>query len=140
MGKRVVVIGAGIHGCEVAEFLVKRGRKVTIVESSDKVGEGMIDFRLGLLMSWFNRKEVKIVTGARDIEIVDEGLAYKDKKGERHITPSDTIVPTSPLKANRSLFEDFKGIAPELLLIGDARQPGMIIDAIRSAYQAAHFL
>ena len=32
LGKRVVIIGGGIQGCELAEFLVKRGRKVTIVE------------------------------------------------------------------------------------------------------------
>ena len=29
VGKQVVVIGAGLHGMEVAEFLAKRGRKVT---------------------------------------------------------------------------------------------------------------
>ncbi len=32
VGKKVVVVGAGLHGMEVAEFLAKRGRKVTIVE------------------------------------------------------------------------------------------------------------
>ena len=53
MGKKVVVIGAGLHGLEVAEFLVKRGRTVTVVEPTDRIGEGVIDFRLGLAMDWF---------------------------------------------------------------------------------------
>jgi len=140
MGKMVVVIGAGLHGCEVAEFLVKRGRKVTIVEPSDKIGEGVIDFRLGLLMSWFNRRGVKIVTGAGEIKTVDRGLAYTDKDGSRQVIPADTVVPTSPLKANTELFESLRGAVPELFLIGDARNPGMIVDAVRGAYQVARGL
>ena len=30
MGKNVVVIGGAIQGCELAEFLAKRGRKVSL--------------------------------------------------------------------------------------------------------------
>ena len=41
VGKRVVVIGGLLHGCQVAAFLVKRGRHVTIIEASDQVGEGI---------------------------------------------------------------------------------------------------
>ena len=74
IGKEVIILGAGLHGCETAEFLVKRGRKVTIVESSDRVGEGVLDFRLGLLMEWFGRTGVNIITGARDMKISDKGL------------------------------------------------------------------
>ena len=33
IGKNVVVIGGALQGCELAEFLAKRGRKVTIVET-----------------------------------------------------------------------------------------------------------
>ncbi len=65
IGKRVVVIGAGLHGMEVAEFLVKRGRAVTVLESTNRIGEGCIDFRLGLLMDWFERKGVRLSPGPR---------------------------------------------------------------------------
>jgi 2,4-dienoyl-CoA reductase (NADPH2) len=36
VGRRVVIIGGGFHGCEIAEFLVKRGRRVTILEESSR--------------------------------------------------------------------------------------------------------
>ena len=110
MGKTVIVVGAGLHGCETAEFLVKRGRKVTIVEPSDRVGEGVLDFRLGLLMEWFGRAGVNIVTGAREMEIADGGLTYTDKDGKRHTLSADTIVPTSPLRANTQLLESLQGM------------------------------
>ena len=138
IGKEVIVLGAGLHGCETAEFLVKRGRKVTIVESSDRIGEGVLDFRLGLLMEWFGREGVEIVTGASEMEIGDKGLANSDKDGTRHTLHADTIVPTSPLKPNRALFESLEGTIPEVYLIGDGkRSPRMIVDAVREGYHTA---
>jgi 2,4-dienoyl-CoA reductase (NADPH2) len=137
LGKIVVVIGAGLHGCETAEFLVKRGRKVTIVEPSDRIGEGVLDFRLGLLMEWFGRQGVRIITGARNVEIADKGLAYSDKDGKRHTLQADSIVPTSPLIPNTELLESIEGKVPELYLIGDGKKPRMIVDAVREGYQTA---
>ena len=40
-GRRVVVVGGRIEGVETAEFLIKRGRHVTIVDSSEDFGQGM---------------------------------------------------------------------------------------------------
>ena len=37
VGKRVVIIGGRIQGCEIAEFLVKRGRQVAIVDEARKI-------------------------------------------------------------------------------------------------------
>jgi 2,4-dienoyl-CoA reductase (NADPH2) len=137
IGKSVIVIGAGLHGTETAEFLVKRGRKVTIVEPTDRIGEGVLDFRLGLLMDWFEREGVCVISGAKDIEITDNGVAYTDKEGKRQTLEAETIVPTSPLTPNAELLKDLQGKVPELYLIGDANKPGMIVDAIREGYQTA---
>jgi 2,4-dienoyl-CoA reductase (NADPH2) len=137
IGKNVIVIGAGLHGTETAEFLTKRGRKVTIVEPTDRIGEGVLDFRLGLLMEWFEREGVCIVAGAKNLEITDKGVAYTDKDGKRQTIEADTVVPTSPLKSNAALLKDLQEKVPELYLIGDAKQPGMIVDAIREGYHTA---
>lgn len=137
IGRSVIVIGADLHGTEMAEFLVKRGRKVTIVEPTERVGEGVLGFRLGLLMDWFERERVCIVSGAKDLEITDKGVAYTDKEGKRQSLTADTIVPTSPLEANTKLLDDLKGRVPELYLIGDANRPGMIVDAVREGYHRA---
>jgi 2,4-dienoyl-CoA reductase (NADPH2) len=41
LGKRVVIVGGAIHGCELAEFLIKRGRTVTITHTGKTLGEGI---------------------------------------------------------------------------------------------------
>ena len=137
VGKRVVVVGAGLHGLEVAEFLAKRGRKVTVVEPSDVIGEGMLDFRLGLSMEWFPKAGIEIVIGARDLEATDVGLAYVDADGARQEIAADTILPTAPLTANDTLYKALEGQVPELFLIGDGKESGMIVHAVRSGYQTA---
>ena len=137
MGKNIIVIGGGLHGCEVAEFLVKRGRRVTIVEQSDKIGEGVIDFRLGCLMEWFVRKGVEIITGVRDMEITNEGLLITTKEGKKQMLNADTIVPTSPLKPDDTLVRQLTGKVKELYAVGDCKEPGMIVDCIREGYHTA---
>ena len=137
LGKRVVVIGAGLHGLEVAEFLVKRGRTVTVVEPTDKIGEGVMDFRLGLLMDWFERKGVKVIAGAKDITVTKRGLSYVGMDGKKQEIEADNVMPTAPLLPNDELYRALKGKVPELYLIGDANQAGMMVHAIRAGYRTA---
>ncbi len=137
MGKKVVVVGAGLHGMEVAEYLAKRGRTVTIVEPTEVIGEGMIDFRLGLTMDWFATKGVRIIAGAQNIVVTDRGLAFDDADGVHVELEADTVMPTSPLQPNDTLFKALEGKVPELYLIGDGREAGMIVHAVRAGYHTA---
>jgi len=138
IGKRVVVIGGGLHGCETAEFLIKRGRKVTIVEQAETPGEGMLDFRLGLFLDWFDKKGGAMITQVKDMEITDKGLAITTKTGKKQTLEADSIIPTSPLKPNTALSKSLKGKAPEVYAIGDCQEPRMIVDAIADGWKIAN--
>jgi len=56
VGKRVVIIGGGINGCELAEFLVKRGRQVTVVDSAEVLGKGLVNHLKNQLFCGFAKK------------------------------------------------------------------------------------
>lgn len=137
IGKNVVVIGGGLHGCELAEFLVKRGRKVTIVEWDNQIGAEMLDFRLGLTLGWFERRGVNIITGVKEMEITDEGLKITDNEGTGKIVPADNVILTRPLVANLDLYEKLRDKVPECYAIGDCREPRKIVNAIADAYEVA---
>jgi 2,4-dienoyl-CoA reductase (NADPH2) len=134
-GKHVVIIGGGLHGCEIAEFLLKRGRKVTIVETADAIGEGVLDFRFGLMMEWFQHKDITIITGVKKMEITDQGLTITTKQGDKQTVEADTIVPTAPLKPNTGLVKSLKGKVPKVYAIGDCKEPRMIVDAIADGWR-----
>jgi 2,4-dienoyl-CoA reductase (NADPH2) len=137
VGKRVVIIGGALHGCEVAEFLVKRGRRVTIVERSETIGESVIDFRLGLLLGWFEKKGVTVLTGVKDMEVTGEGLVVTNRSGQPQTLEADTVITTAPLEPNTALRRSLEGKAPEIYAIGDCKEPRLIVEAIADGWQIA---
>lgn len=135
IGKRVVVIGTGVHGSEIGEFLTKRGRQVTLVDTAEVPGEGTIEANFGMLKEWFGKKGVKLINGAKSIEIIDTGVQYIDKEGGKVTLPADTVIPTRPLSASLDLFNKLKDKAPEVYAIGDCIEPKMIVDAVAAGFR-----
>ncbi len=140
IGKRVVVIGGAIQGCELAEFLTKRGRKVTIVDTGEIRGQGMIGHLQQQLFVWFEQKGVVLLPSVTNIEITSKGMTLTDKDGKRQTIEADTIIPALPLQPDTSLLEKLKAIVPEVYAIGDCRQPQLIVDAIADGARIAHSL
>jgi 2,4-dienoyl-CoA reductase (NADPH2) len=138
MGKRVVVIGGAIQGCELAEFLAKRGRQVTVVETSNAIGDGMVDALLAHLLIWFKKKHVTLINGVKEyVEITDQGLTLITSDGKKQTIEADSIVTALPLTPNDELLEKLKGKVPEVYPIGDCRQPLLIADAIGTGLRTA---
>ena len=138
IGKRVVVIGGGIQGCELGEFLTKRGRKVTIVDKSDTPGEGMVDVILAYLFTWFRKKGVAVLSGVKEyVEITDKGLTIITREGEKQTIEADTIVPALPLLPDTELLKNLEGKVPEVYAVGDCKEPLLIVDAIAAGSRTA---
>ena len=50
VGQKVVIIGGGLVGCETAEYLVNKGKTVTIIEILDEIATGVgLSFKIGLI-------------------------------------------------------------------------------------------
>jgi 2,4-dienoyl-CoA reductase (NADPH2) len=128
--KRVIVIGSTIHGCELTEFLIKRGRQVTIVDSIDSLGEGMTGDDMSQLFPWFDKKGVKRYLGAKYKEITSKGLSIINKEGQELIIEADTIITALPLQCDTDLKKSLSGKVSEIYLIGDCKEPKLIADAI----------
>ena len=138
IGKRVAIIGGDIQGCELAEFLVKRGRKVTIVDTAETLGELVPVVNRVSLLPWLAQKGVAMMTGVKYEEITDKGLTVTTKEGEKQTIEADTIVPAIPLIPDTELLKTLKGKVPEIYSAGDCRQPHLIIDAIADGWRIAH--
>ena len=137
VGKRVVIIGGSIHGCELGEFLTRRGRKVTIVDTAEALGEGMVDVIMSHLFMWFQKKGVTLMSGVKYVEITDKGLTIITKDGNRQTIEADSIIPAIPLAPNTGLLKSLEGKVPEIYAIGDCREPHLIVDAIGDGSRVA---
>jgi 2,4-dienoyl-CoA reductase (NADPH2) len=137
LGKRVVVIGGAIHGCELAEFLVKRGRKVTIVDTADELGDGMGAVNKLCLLGWMSEKGVEMKPGVKYQEITGKGLTIINGDGITQTLEADTIVTAMPLKQNMELIKTMEGKVPEIYPVGDCVEPRLIIDAVADGFRVA---
>jgi pyruvate/2-oxoglutarate dehydrogenase complex dihydrolipoamide dehydrogenase (E3) component len=124
------VMGGAIQGCQLAEFLVKRGKQVTLVEESEKLGEGLLSEDPVRLFPWFEQKGVTMVTGVRYERITDKGLVITTKEGKTMSIEADSILIALPLLPNSSFMKMMEGRAKEVYVIGDCKQAGFMHDAI----------
>jgi NADPH-dependent 2,4-dienoyl-CoA reductase/sulfur reductase-like enzyme len=134
IGKRVLIIGGAIQGCELGEFMAKRGRKVTIVETADELGDMLIPEFTNRLLIWFREKGVKTYAGVKLVEINKEGLKIITKEGEEKILEADHIIPIG-FARNIGLYEELKGKVPELYAIGDCDDPAIIPNATAAGWK-----
>jgi 2,4-dienoyl-CoA reductase (NADPH2) len=129
VGKKVVVIGARIQGCETAEFLIKRGRQVTMVDTSEIFGEGMTGDDLFQLAPWLDKKGVKRYLGVQFNSISKGKLNITTKEGQRVTLEADTIMTALPMSINNEIMKNMMGKAAEVYFVGDCPDPKLIAEA-----------
>jgi len=140
IGKKVVIIGGGLEGCQLAEFLVRRGRHVTIAESSEQLGKGLLSDDPDRLFKWFEKKGVTTLNQVRYEMITSEGLQITTKSGEKRTLYADTIITTLPLQATPNAAKGLAEKVSEVHQIGDCREPGYMYDAIADGYRIGRLI
>ncbi|MBI2832358.1 MAG: FAD-dependent oxidoreductase [Chloroflexi bacterium] len=140
-GDRVVVIGGELVGCNVAEFLAERGRKVTMTRRGQQMG-----LRVGvtwreLLLNKLVELGVTMQTGVKYEEITNGGLVITNREGKRQTIEADTIVLASGARANDRLFKQLEGnTTAELYLAGDALVPRRALHAVADGSAIARMI
>ena len=140
VGKKVVIIGGAIQGCQLAEYLIKRGRQVTIVEPGDEMGRWLVPERKTRLFYWFDKRGIERLTGVKLLEITNKGLSIETKEGQKRFLEANTIIPVMPFAPNKDLADKLKGKVAEVLTIGDCNEPGVIPDATRAGWEVGNAL
>jgi 2,4-dienoyl-CoA reductase (NADPH2) len=135
-GERVIVLGGDKKGCQLSEFLVKAGRKVAIVETEQEIGSGMFPHLRLALLDFFRRKGVEVLTGVREVEIVNGGVATLDGQGRRFLY-AQHVIPVPKWKSQKELRQTFLSTAGEVYVIGDCLEPREIVDAISEGHRLA---
>ena len=133
VGKSAAVVGGLLHGCELTEFLTKRGRKVVMVHNGPKseLGKGMTADDLQNLWPWLRKHDVPIYSDAKYDRVTGEGMTITTQEGDALSLKVKSILTTQNMAPNLDLVNQLKGIVPEIHNIGSSREPGLIVDAVR---------
>lgn len=144
IGKRVVIMGGRLHGCQTAEYLIGLGKQVTIVDTASEaeIGDGLLEvFMKPYLLYWLKDHGVEFVTDVEYRRVTHQGLVVaSNADGAERLLAADTIVTALPLRPNAALVRDLGGLAPEVHTVGDAGDPQLIVDAIAAGAVVGHQL
>jgi NADPH-dependent 2,4-dienoyl-CoA reductase/sulfur reductase-like enzyme len=136
-GPQILVLGGGVVGCETADFLAhpvddlrSGGNRVTVIEMLDNVALDERSSWRSLLIQRLRAKGVGIITGAKVVEILPDGVKYIQAGLEKAIRGMDTIVVAMGTRPNDALAEELRGVSRHLLVVGDAKEPRRALEAI----------
>jgi 2,4-dienoyl-CoA reductase (NADPH2) len=140
LGRRVVIVGGGLVGCELAEFLHDRGREVTVLEEGPVLGAGFAHPRRWRILYELRQKGVRLETDARTVGIEPSAVRFErvHDDGERQVVSvaADHVILATGLGANRALAEELRDVLP-VVEIGDGTGVGYLEGAIHQGYEAA---
>ena len=137
-GKKVLVVGGGMVGCETAAFLGEQEHDVTVIEFRDTVGADVIHEHRVYLMKDFEDYGIKEITGAMVCKFYEDGVEYETADGVRHETRGyDSVILSMGFRNYNPLEEKIKDLVPETHVIGDAIRARRALDATKEAYEVA---
>jgi len=134
-GQKVAIIGGGSIGCETAELLLRSGKRVTIFEMMDEIGQDLNQWNRWVMLDRLAGVEVK--TGSTVEEICEQGLKAAGKDGRTRIYEADSIVYAVGMRSVDALVPQLKAGSAAVRVIGDCLRPGRIREAVAQGHQAA---
>lgn len=140
LGQEVVMVGGGSTGCELGIELVRNGKKVTIIEGSDKyAANGNSLYRTGLRQTMEREKNLHWELNSFCKEITPDGVTYV-QNGEEKFIPAQSVILSTGMRPKSGLVDSFYGIVPDTFVIGDSYKVRNVMDATREGYFIANNL
>ena len=137
-GKKVLVVGGGMGGCETAAFLGEQQHDVTVIEYRDTVGADVIHEHRVFLIEDFKNYGIKEITGAKVCKFFGDGVEYESPDGSRHeVRGFDSVVLSMGFKNYNPFAEQLEELGQEVYVVGDATRARRALDATKEAYAAA---
>ncbi|MHA1229807.1 MAG: oxidoreductase [Candidatus Helarchaeota archaeon] len=135
VGENVVIIGGGMVGIELAEFLVDKGKKVTIIEKLKRLGSN-IDQMVSFVIMYYleQEKNIKKYLNANVKKVSKNKLEFEIKGKSTEIEFDDLIISTG-VKQYIPPIDEIHQKVPTIKKIGDCKKPRKIVDAVSEAYK-----
>lgn len=140
-GRTVLVVGAGLTGCETALKHAQAGKCVTLIDllPRERLGLGSSPINAYALLDILEDRRVELRPETRLVDVTREH-AVLERGGARECAPFDTIVLALGLRAGAraEIVRRLRETVPESYVVGDAGdRPGALWGAVTAAYDAA---
>ena len=137
---KILVIGGGLVGCEVALWLAQQGKKVAIAEMLPYILGGMhseIPFmNKSMLEDMLRFNNVEIHTGAKVMRI-DQDSVTLEKNGATESVQAEAVVMAAGFRSSDNLYQSLRDCGKPVYNIGDSRKFHNIMQAIWDGFEVA---
>ncbi len=132
-GQKLVILGGGLVGCELAIFMAGLGREVRILEMAPALNSGtnlLQGQSIGLELA---RLKIGVHLNTKVTAVTPDGVRAEGPEGEAFF-PADTVVCALGMKPNRDAAAALALCAPEFHAVGDCVTPATVYQATNAAY------
>ena len=137
--KKVLIIGGGLIGVDIATALIPLNNQIIIVKRTSDFGEDM-EMISKLLSLKMMKEKGTVFSDHTHIKKIDGRTVYAEKDGENiQFNDIDIIIVSTGMKSYNPLVNELNNEIP-VHIIGDAKEVGNAQDAIKDAYETAKII
>ncbi len=132
VGERIVIVGGGLVGVELAEFLIDRGRKVTVIDIEKTLAPELSIVRRARVLHELQAHGCELVRSASDIRCERWRVHYRTGDTEQSV-PADTVIIALGAQGDTTVADQISAAGLSTSVVGDCGRVGYIDGAIHSA-------
>jgi NADPH-dependent 2,4-dienoyl-CoA reductase/sulfur reductase-like enzyme len=137
LGRRVALVGGGLVGIELAEFLAERDREVTVLEEGPCFAPQMAPPRRWRALHEVRERGVTLLAKTRVVRIEDKQLVYQSEGEQECTLLADSVIVATGACENLALAEALRARGGELHVVGDCGGVAYIEGAIHEGSRIA---
>jgi 2,4-dienoyl-CoA reductase (NADPH2) len=140
LGRRVAVVGGGIVGLELAEFLVERGRAVCVLEEGPDFAPQMAIPRRWRTLHILREHGAELLARVRIHGFTERCVEIESAEGEKRLVAADHVLLATGVVPDRRLADAVAPLGIETHVVGDAERVGYLEGAIQSGHRVGRAL
>jgi 2,4-dienoyl-CoA reductase-like NADH-dependent reductase (Old Yellow Enzyme family)/thioredoxin reductase len=136
----VVVIGGGSNGCEVADYLLQFGNRITILEGRPRVAADMEKKNRRDLLNRLEAGGVTLLVRHKVLNINSQGVVTVDSAQNQREIPAQRVILATGYKPVNQLYHQARRLMSSVHVIGDALRVRGFKSAILEGQMTAYMI
>ncbi len=140
VGQKVMVIGGGLVGCEMALDYAQDGKEVMVVEALPKILSAGILSPIPngqMIPDLFEHHHVTVLEKHR-LSAVENGKVILESDGQKKVLDADTVVIAVGFRPAPSMAQELQGCGAVVYEIGDGQKVSTILHAVWDGYEVGN--